>query len=96
MAAIGVPVATAATASAAAPSTGALDGAWTAFCTHLVPDGEVVFDHQLNIDGYFCIQHGVVEGPTTAQLQQLCDVMGGTYNELTINTDFVQSCAVQH
>ena len=38
MAAIGVPVATAATASAAAPSTGALDGAWTAFCTHLVPD----------------------------------------------------------
>jgi hypothetical protein len=92
-AAIGIPVATAATASAAAPSTGALDRAWTKSCGRL-PNGSPQIAHSLGFDLYRCFQPLGSFGQTSPQLQQLCDAMGGSFVAALSGSLWVQQCEV--
>jgi hypothetical protein len=95
MAAVGIPVATAGTASAAAPSTGALDRAWTTSCTRL-PSGSPQIAHSLALDFYRCFQDFGLGGETTPQLQRLCDAMGGSFLAAHSGPSWIQQCEVVH
>ena len=95
MAALGIPVVTAATASAAAPSYGALDRAWTTFCTKL-PDGSPQISHSPYDDLYRCFQPIGSGGVTTPQLKVLCDAMGGSFVAATSGPYWIQQCQVGH
>jgi len=90
--AIGISVATAETGSAAAPSTGALDRAWTTSCTRL-PDGSPQISH-VSYDLYRCFQPIGLGGSTTPQLRRLCDAMGGSFVAAASGPYWIQQCEV--
>ena len=98
LATIGVPLATAASASAAAPSNGALDQAWTTLCNRFVDSVTVLIDHTTEADEYVCGSTNTELFPiTTPQLQQLCAAMGGTYTARQTGADiWVQDCIIVH
>jgi len=89
---IGITVATAATASAAAPSSGALDRAWTTFCSRL-PGGNPAIAHG-STDIYQCDQLIELGGTTTPQLNRLCDAMFGTFSASEEGSHWLQECDV--
>jgi hypothetical protein len=98
LAAIGVPVAAATSASAATPSTGALDRAWTTLCNRFVDSVTVLIDHTTEFDKYVCGSTNTELFPiTTPQLQQLCAAMDGTYTSRQTGADiWVQDCVIVH
>jgi hypothetical protein len=102
IAAIGVPVATAASASAAAPLTGALDQAWTRGCATVTPPSISLIIHGPGQDTYTCQTLQFVgdpaDGPRTPALQALCRAMGLIYStNLSAGGDvYEQGCGVLH
>jgi hypothetical protein len=106
-AAIGVPIATAASASASAPSGGQLDRAWTNICNTLNKNTGgftgVTIDHPAGEDDYGCFLNFVTPQPEgfqlfTPGLMALCAAMGGTYEGVLSSEGvvWVQGCTVQH
>lgn len=104
LAVIGVAVGTATSASAAAPSTGALDEAWTKVCATVTPPSTTGIGHGPGEDVYTCnidpAPFGdVSEGPTTPALEALCRAMGGTYGTDLQNGSggiYQQVCTIFH
>jgi hypothetical protein len=103
LAAIGVPIATATSASAAAPSTGQLDAAWTRICATVTPPSVSSISHVTPSDVYTCAIDPFVgapsDGPQTPGLQALCRAMGGIYLTDLINGSggiYTQNCVVLH
>src|SRR5262245_33297880 len=84
---LGVPVATAAGASALAPPAGGqLEHAWKAVCNTVGPDAVGSVSTPGSFDFYLCDWHFGSEVPTvfpeTVGLKRLCNAMGGIYATL--------------